>query len=411
MAYRDDISALSPDHLWRFDGDVNDSEGSLNCTNTGGSTGGPAITEDASSSWQSNGTGDRLSVVSAPTVDQQLDRKLLGGWLQTTSIQLPPKSIYREGSTNNQFNLTMWAGNNVMLDVVNANGDDVQLFAERVFAPNRQYHIAARFSGSGFGDKIELFVDGVSQGSVAPGGTSIAARTAAEWSDPSGGTEAGNASVLLNGLVNGNYAYWCAWSGAGAEAVSDGQIREVLFEKGALPGVTIASDSEANMQATLNAIADTMRPDEPLNIRVEAVSGGGDLTLAADNITHNSLASIHVQYMGAGTLSWVNNNGSNGSIGSTPNGGNINFVNPAVLTIAPLIAGSQVRVYEAGTANEVAGIESSGVSFAPTVNASTVDVVVHSLEYLNIRAKSVDLSGGDLTLPISQVADRQYANP
>ena len=339
MAYRDDINALNPDHLWVLDPALTDSVGSLTITNTGCSTSGAQICEDITTSLQSNGTGDRLSIATSSDVDGALDRKAVCGWFRTTAIQLPPKSVYREGTTGNQFNLVLWAGNNLMLDVVNGS-TVVQAFADQVCAVNRAYHLFARVEGTGFGNKVELYVDGIKQSITSPangqlGAATLGARTAAQWSDPSGATEVGNTTVLLNGLVNGEYAMWATWSGANAQ-LTDTEIREVLFEKGAVASQTISSDTEANMQTALDAFADTVRPDEPLNIRVEALSGGGDLTLNADNITHDPKASIHVQYMGTDTLTWVNENGSNASIGSTPNGGTINFVEAVNVKVTAL---------------------------------------------------------------------------
>ena len=97
------------------------------------------------------------------------------------------------------------------------------------------------------------------------------------------------------------------WDGSDAD-LTDTEIRETLFELGALAGTTISSGSESAMQTSLDALADTVRGNEPLNIRVEEVTGDGDLTLSADNITHDDLASIHVQYLGSGTLTWQNTN-------------------------------------------------------------------------------------------------------
>ncbi len=413
MAYRDDISALSPDHLWVLDPALTDSVGSLTVTNTGMATTGTAICEDITNSLTSNGTSDRLSVATSTDLDGALDRKAVCGWFRATAIQLPPKSVYREGTSNNQFNLVMWAGNNLMLDVVNGS-TVVQAFADQVCQPNRAYHILARVEGTGFGNKVELYVDGVKQSTTEPangqlGAATLGSRTAAEWADPSGSTEVGNATVLLNAPVNGNYAMWASFSGADAQ-LTDTEIREELFEKGALPGTTISAGTEAAMQTSLDALADSARGDEPLNIRIEAVTGDGDLTLSADNITHDALASIHVQYMGTGTLTWTNTNGSDASIGSTPNGGTINFVTPAVLTVSPLISGTEVRYYDAGTTTELAGVESSGTSYNSSVSASSVDIVIHKEEYENLRISGVDMTSGDVTVPIQQIFDRQYEN-
>lgn len=409
MAYRDDMLALNPDHLWVMDPALTDSVGSLTLTNSSMALTGAVICEDITNSLASTATSHRLSVATSTDVDGALDRKLVCGWFRTTAIQPPPKSIYREGTTNSQFNIIMWAGNNVMFEVVNS-GTVIQAFADQVFQVNRAYHIAALCEGTGYGDKVELFIDGVKQSTTGTlGSATLPARTAAEWADPSGSTEVGNQTVLLNAPVNGNFAMWATFSGANAQ-LTDTEIREELFEKGALPGVTISSDTEANMQTALDAYADTVRGDEPLNIRIEDVSGGGNLSLDADNITHNSLASCHIQWMGTGELSWTNSNGSDTSIGSSPNSGTINFINPVTLITSPLVAGSEVRVYESGTANEVGGTESSGTSFNTSISVSTVDVVIIKNDYEYIRVNNLDMSSGDVSLPVSQQFDRNYEN-
>lgn len=350
MPYTADISALNPDHFWTMDGVLTDSAGALTLTNSGFSLTGAQICEDTTNSLQSNGVADRLSVATAATLDGALDRKAVAGWVSISQIQAPPKNLYREGTTGNQFNMVVWAGNNLMFEVVSG-GNATQAFSDNVLRNNRAYHLFARFEGTGFGDKIELYVDGVLQSTTEPasgqpGLASLGARTAANWGEPASSGEVGGESVGLNAIVNGLHSMWATWSGANAQLTS-AQIREELFEKGALPGVTISSDTQVNMQAALDAFASTIRPDEPLNIRVEAVLGGGDFTLTADNITHNARASIHVQYMGVDTLSWVNENGSNASIGSTPNGGTLTFIEAVPLLVRAVTAAGGAPVANA----------------------------------------------------------------
>jgi hypothetical protein len=415
MAYRDDIITLNPDHFWRLDGDLLDGVGTLNGTGTSISLSATACCEDATNAAQSNSTGSRIDIGTASAaLTGVLDRKVVCGWLRLSAVQEPPKSIYREGTTGEQFCFVVWAGNNLMLDVL-ANDNTLQAFSNGVLVPGRNYHILGRIEGTGFGNVIELWVDGVKQSSTEPsngqfGQTSLASRPSAEFADPAGSTEVGNASVLLNAPTNGNYNFWCSFSGANAQ-LTDTEIREELFEKGAIPGTTISTGTEGAMQTSLDSLASSVRGNEPLNIRVEAVTGDGTLNLTADNIIHDPLASIHVQYMGTGTLNWTNTNGSNASIGSTPNGGTINFINPAVLTISPLIADSEVRIYDAGTTTEIAGIESSGTSFASSISVNTVDVVIHKETYEYIRIEGVDMTQGNVSLPINQVFDRNYENP
>ncbi len=46
MAYIDDILALSPEHIWEFDGNFNDSVGTSNGTNAGFSNNTAPLCED-----------------------------------------------------------------------------------------------------------------------------------------------------------------------------------------------------------------------------------------------------------------------------------------------------------------------------------------------------------------------------
>lgn len=219
----------------------------------------------------------------------------------------------------------------------------------------------------------------------------------------------GGENFQLVSPVIGRYAMAATFTGANVP--TNQEIREDIFEKGCLPGTTITSGTQAVMQTQLDSLAASVRPNEPLNIRIEAVTGDGDLTLTADDITHDPLASVHIQYMGTGTLNYTNTNGADASIGSTPNGGTINFINPASLTVSPLISGTEVRYYTAGTDTELAGVENSGTSFSSTVDAASVDIVIHKEDYQNIRIEAVDMSGGDVSVPVQQVFDRQYNNP
>ena len=405
MAYSDDLIALSPDHLWKFNGDLLDAVGSTDGTGTSIDFSGVALCEDVTSSARTNGLSDRIAVATSTDIDGALSQKTVCGWFQTNAIQLPPTSIYREGNNGSfQFNIVLWAGNKLLFDVLNTLTVN-QVFSDNVFKVNRIYHITAVFSGSAFNNEVALYIDGLKQSVSLPSNgepnyASLSTRTAATWGLPTGISQVGDGNVNLTACLTGRYNQWATFSGVDLTAT---QIREELFEKGARTSTKIIN------QIALDAIANTVRPDEPLNIRVE--DNGGDLTLTADNITHDPLASIHVQWMGAGVLTYINTNGSNASITSTPNGGTVNIVNPAELSISPLIPNTEVRVYEAGTEIEIGGVEDSGTSFSLNVQASSVDVVVHNIDYNYIRINSLDMSAGNVSLPISQIFDRDYRNP
>ncbi|UAW01099.1 structural protein [Synechococcus T7-like virus S-TIP28] len=93
----------------------------------------------------------------------------------------------------------------------------------------------------------------------------------------------------------------------------------------------------------------------------------------------------------------------------TNTGPNITVVAaPRTLTLNGLKADTEVRIYDGNT--EVAGVELSGTSESFSIDANSVDIVIHALGYLNQVLEGIDTTS-DVTLPISQVLDRQYNNP
>ena len=411
MAYADDISALGASHLYEFDGNANDSIGTSNGSNSGAGFAGTAICEDAGNSMITNATSDRVTLPSASTITGSTNRKAVAGWFMPTAVQQPPCRIYGEGTTGASFAFLLGFGNSLLYEF-NTGSDVIQIFGDTGLVSNRAYHLCMIFEGNGFANECRAYLDGVKQTdsfATAPNLASLPSRTPAEFGDPVGSSAVGGTSLLLVAPVNGNYNYWSFFTGASA-VLTDSEVRQELFEKGALPDTTITSGSQSAMQTQLTALASSVRPNKPLCIRVEAVSGNGNVTLTADNVTFDALASIHVQYMGTGTLTWVNTNGSNASIGSTPNGGTILFQTPRTLTINSLIAGSEVRVYQAGTTTEIGGVESSGTSFSLVISASSVDVRILSTAYQIKAFKGVSMAS-DVTLVAGQVVDRQFENP
>jgi hypothetical protein len=105
--------------------------------------------------------------------------------------------------------------------------------------------------------------------------------------------------------------------------------------------------------------------------------------------------------------------------GSTPTvkngpGASTTVVAGAQVTVTGLQPGSEVRAYvgtDPATATEVAGVESSGTSFAfaQSVAGQAGYLVVHALGYLPIRLE-LTYSASDQTLPVQQQVDRQYQN-
>lgn len=83
-------------------------------------------------------------------------------------------------------------------------------------------------------------------------------------------------------------------------------------------------------------------------------------------------------------------------------------------TLTNLVSGSEIRIYNAGTQIEVAGIENSGTVFNYIYTYSgdfDVDIVVHHIEYVYQRFENVTLTNASQSLPIQQQFDRWYNNP
>jgi hypothetical protein len=136
-----------------------------------------------------------------------------------------------------------------------------------------------------------------------------------------------------------------------------------------------------------------------------------------------------------GTISFNNNNfsgyttGANAAINFTAtsgsvtinySGGNlptfqtagvtVSFQASSSLTLTNLKVNTEVRVYQAGTTTEVAGVENSGTSETFSINVGSVDIVIHNLNYLYQKLFAIDTTS-DRSIPIQQQIDRQYENP
>lgn len=88
-------------------------------------------------------------------------------------------------------------------------------------------------------------------------------------------------------------------------------------------------------------------------------------------------------------------------------------VGQPTITITNLQPNTEVRIYNAGTTTELAGIENTtGSTFSSLLPSGTllVDVVLLSLPFENERIRNVSTST-DVTLSVNQDIDRQYENP
>ena len=151
----------------------------------------------------------------------------------------------------------------------------------------------------------------------------------------------------------------------------------------------------------------TNTPGDPTEIGLTDVlfSGYGADDTADAAIYNNSGKHLIINVLGTGSTPTVRNGA--GASTTVVSG-------QKTLTLTGLVAGSEVRIYTAGTTTERAGVESSGTTFNYVYTfaaADFVDIVVLALSKAYFRLNDFELGNADATLPISLQPDRQYANP
>ncbi len=386
MAYRDDIAALSPDHHWPFESGA-DLIGAATATAAiGAAFTGTAVTEDAAASLTVTDRAGRATVINQTDMNTTaIAQRAMGGWFRVDSVQTPPIRVYGEGDTTASLQFILGFGNFMMVELFDGAEfvTAVQTYTDRPLEVNRPYHVFCRYEGSGTTDLLELWLDGVLVDTSPLGGVDLDAHaTAPAWGDSTAATASGGSgnTLVTVSATNCEYAHWASWSGANAAALTTTSVRETLFENGALPTNTITSDTEANMQTALTGLGAAAIGNVPLSLRVEdSTTAGADITLASAGLQFDELSSIHVQWMGTGTLTFVNSGASPATSASTPNGGTVVFAQEVTVTVTALdsatsapIENARVRVVAAAGGPLAAGaLVLSGLTNASGVLETT----------------------------------------
>jgi len=422
VSYSTLINDLIPDHRWRLNNDNYADTGTFAdnrpitfvISGDGGSFELDPICEGVTHSWLCDGNAGREPQDSNAINLNNEARRTMGGWIKANSIFQPLCAIYKEGGNVNNICFLIGMGNILVAQLADTGDDNVQVYSDFSLEPGRPYHIIFRFDYTG-AKNFEMFIDGKRQSSSF--GNPL---TATDLDSHSGditfgyldtAVEVFGTDVTFRPVVSMNYNEWATWR----SALTDVEIQNDLFRRGAIPTEIISSGTPVAMQTALDSLSDTFIPNSPLGMRVESPNGGIiDLSLTADNVVFDEKCSEYLEWQGGGTLTWINTNGSNltaDKVFST-RGGNVTIINPAVLTLTGLQNPSEVRIYDAGTTNEIAGSENVTTgTFSTSVQVSAVDIVVFALNYIPIRLTNIDTSGGDITLPIQQRFDRYYNNP
>ena len=219
MAYTDDILALSPDHLWTFNNVLTDSVGGVTGIASGATlVSNTTMCEGNTFSLRTAAIDDRVALPSTADISNSAQtRKAVGGWFQVSGLQNPPKMIYGEGDTTNSFKIILGWGNNLVFELDDGN-TAFQIFGDTILEPNRSYHLMLIFEGTGYGNILRAYLDGVLQLNAeptnrTPGLANLTAKTTAEFGDPAGTVSVGGSEVVLLAPINGSWAQWATWDG------------------------------------------------------------------------------------------------------------------------------------------------------------------------------------------------------
>jgi hypothetical protein len=420
--YQSILRSFSPNHRWRLNNDayidtgVSDTSSITNSIQgDGGSFELDPICEGNNYSW----LADNEVAREAPDNNEMnliaTTARTMGGWVRLNTTNATLASIYKEGDDTNNICLLIGMGNVLVAQMTDASNDSAHAYSDFKMEVGRSYHIVFRFDYGEATPEFRLYIDGNLQ-TVTSGNPLLATDLDAHVGDiVFGGTDmsltVGGSDVAFLNMASCNYAEWSSWN----IAISATDIRDSLFRRGAIPTNIITTDTQENMQLALDALADTSIANSPISLRVEPVTGDGVLTLNADNITFDQKSTVFVEWMGTSTLTWVNSNGSNLTSDKwfSSQGGGLTISEPVsspVLTLRGLKVSTEIRVYEAGTINELAGQDNvtSGF-FSAIINNPNVDIAIISTEYEIMKLKNIDTSIST-NLPIQQKIDINYRN-
>tara|TARA_R110002153_G_scaffold116569_1_gene260241 strand:- start:6276 stop:9188 length:2913 start_codon:yes stop_codon:yes gene_type:complete len=370
--------SLQPSHIWRFQNSYADDVGAATANASSGGTptfDNTVIVKGDTHSLLFNSETDRVSP------DNQTDmnigarsRRYIGGWFMLDRISQTLSVIWEEGAQINNMALLNGFGNNAMFQIADAVDDYVQLYLDVSLTPNRPYHFLANFNGNTYnGGVCRAYLDGVlqSRSDGNPWEQPVLDSHTGDITWGHSGSEAlkvgddrgvDATTIAFVSPVNCNYAHWHNWTDVSLDAATD--VRVTLFEKGALQQVTIASDTQVNMQAAIDAYSGTLFLDYPCSVEISTCTDG-DFSLDLTNITFEDRVSIQFRYVGIDTLTLVaiGDTTLNSNKLAVPYGGTINVQTPATLTITGLVVGSEIRIYDneggAGMGVELSGVESN----------------------------------------------------
>lgn len=241
-------------------------------------------------------------------------------WARQDAIQ-NVTCIYEQGAQTNNF--AFMGGAQITFQAADSGQPFLIVACKSLTQADRNYFLAGVWehhtSHAGSGNRILFYVNGVIQGISEENGT-----------DPfpfhGGDIVLGNTSETLKSFAETtlttqttakNVNYLGMFNNI---SLTQAQCREI-FERSTFANVTIAADTVANQQVALDNLTGTVYENTNCAIRIIQATDATNYRLFIDNITFNAdpnLEDISIQFVGSGTLTVENTNGTSIKHTSTP---------------------------------------------------------------------------------------------
>ena len=340
-----------PDHYWPMNNAYTDeaARGGVNRPFNNVQTGTPdfvttpLMTRNTTHTFRINQAVESSEVADSvyTNITNAHSARCIGGWVHFVNNQLTPGTFMEEGGGVNNYYFIMEPNGRVVINIADDGDYKAQRSADFQFATGRTYHVMLDSDQAAAPKVFDLWVDGVK--STAPlagslGTASTMVTHSGDWSfgDADSNLDTGGVDIAYAAAYTMYYSHWGTWSNTGGGApLTEAQIRDNLFRKGALPEHTIGADTEANMQTDIETYDSQTHADVPLTYDVEDVTGGGDLELTITDQIWPDEVKFQIRWLGSGTLT-IRNSGTSNIVASKcwgPVGGTITVIETASIDI------------------------------------------------------------------------------
>jgi hypothetical protein len=390
MPYSDIYIQKGFQHLWKLDGDASDFIGTVNGTLAGSSYIGPGIIQDSTTSLSTTTITSRMTLPDSADINSgSIQNKVVTMWFSIDKQITFFTRLWGEGGRTNTFQLVMGFGNSITFEIFKDGELSLQIFSDIALIPNRNYMLTLVFSGDTYENIVNAYIDDKIQLNAnpidrVPNITSLGQPTPIEVGDPVGTVALDGTDILLTAPPAGLFSYIATKTGNSSSPIlSSFDVRDIFaYEGGAIPEYTITSGTQANMQSQIDLLDGTIFGNYPVSLKIQEVSGGGQLVLSSGSLEFNPLTSIDIIYESSlSQLNWTNTQAN-----ATTSYGNVVIENPASLTVNFTEIGSEVRIYDDNgndkfLGDELAGVESSaGISFVFTHSGQTNSIAVQVIK-------------------------------